>query len=109
MAATATINIRIEEDLKEQAQNVLKRNGIGTSEAIRRLFEELAKTQELPVCIQDDSIAHSEEIARKRRALREFARIGHSLPDKPLPDDWDPKEAWHQHLIEKHCFEGIRE
>ena len=109
MAATATINIRIEEDLKEQAQNVLKRNGIGTSEAIRRLFQELAKTQELPTCIQDDQIAQSEEVARKRKALREFARIGHSFPKRQLPDNWDTKEAWRQHLIEKHCFEGVRE
>lgn len=75
MAATATINIRIEEDLKEQAQNVLKRNGIGTSEAIRRLFQELANTQELPAFLQEETNEVEKEIQERRSLLRSMVGI----------------------------------
>lgn len=75
MAATATINIRIEEDLKEQAQNVLKRNGIGTSEAIRRLFQELANTQELPAFLQEETSEVEKEIQERRSLLRSMVGI----------------------------------
>lgn len=75
MAATATINIRIEEDLKEQAQNVLKRNGIGTSEAIRRLFQELANTQELPAFLQEETNEVEKEIQERRSLLRGMVGI----------------------------------
>lgn len=44
----STLNIRIDSTLKERGDKVLKENGISVTEAIRTLWETLAKTHELP-------------------------------------------------------------
>ena len=44
----STLNIRIDSTLKERGDKVLRENGISVTEAIRVLWETLAKTHELP-------------------------------------------------------------
>ena len=49
----STLNIRIDSTLKERGDKVLKENGISVTEAIRVLWETLAKTHELPEFLQN--------------------------------------------------------
>lgn len=59
MGATATLNVRLPEDLKKRGGKVLERNGLSVSDAVRGLYEYLQDNQSLPeflVHSDDDSI-----------------------------------------------------
>lgn len=75
MAATATLNIRLPEDLKEHGMPVLEREGMSVSDLVRDLFRELEETQELPEFACQGRFDEAEEIARRRSLLREVAGI----------------------------------
>lgn len=45
----ATLNVRLDDDLKQQAYDVLERLNISPSEAIRLYFQYIADNQRLPV------------------------------------------------------------
>lgn len=60
----STLNIRIDSTLKERGDKVLKENGISVSEAIRALWETLAKTHELPEFLQNQN--PKKKVVRKR-------------------------------------------
>ena len=99
MAAVATLNVRLPEDLKERGMQVLEREGVSVSELIRALFRELEATQELP------DFARAREIERsageaKRAALREFVRLGRTFEDAEV--SIDPRDAYREHLLWKH-------
>ena len=52
MAATATLNVRLPEDLKDRGAQVLRREGVSVSDAVRGLYEYMEKEQRLPEFIE---------------------------------------------------------
>ena len=68
--STTMLNVRMPVELKTSADNVFKKNGITATKAIKSLYEQVSKTQEIPCWIPDDK---SKEIKRKRILLREIA------------------------------------
>lgn len=60
----STLNIRIDSALKERGDKVLKENGISVTEAIRTLWETLAKTHELPEFLQNQD--SKKKVVRKK-------------------------------------------
>lgn len=97
MAATATINARISESLKRQGGQVLDRYGVSTTEAVRSLYEYLAREQRVPdwMAPQTDKDKH----AQRRSYV-------HSLPKRDLiPPHMDAKREYRLHLSEKHASE----
>ncbi|MEA5019406.1 MAG: type II toxin-antitoxin system RelB/DinJ family antitoxin [Gordonibacter sp.] len=71
----ATLNIRIEQTLKERGDKVLRDHGVSTSAAVRALWEQLAASRELPVFLQE-SLREQDGRAKKKVALRALAGIG---------------------------------
>lgn len=68
MASSAVLNIRLPEDLKRHGNQVLERNGISTSEAVRKLYEYLEREQDIPEFMNDCS--NTRQYENRRRALR---------------------------------------
>lgn len=60
----STLNVRIDSTLKERGDKVLRENGISVTEAIRALWETLAKTHELPEFLQNQNL--KKEATRKK-------------------------------------------
>lgn len=101
MAATATLNIRLPEDLKEHGMQVLEREGVSVSDLVRDLFRELEETQELPEFAQKRREGSKQEsIALKRASLRDMVGI--------LPEDASLDVARRERL-ERKCRPGVRE
>lgn len=99
MAAVATLNVRLPEDLKERGMQVLEREGVSASELIRDLFRELGETQQLPDFARVRACDRGEAEA-KRAALREFVCLGRSFEGNDAFDD--PRNAYREHLLRKH-------
>ena len=79
MGVTATLNVRIPESLKAHGSQVLERNSISTTQAVRGLFEYMEREQKVPACI---CAAPVEDRYEKRRAmLKSFAGCAAGLPD----------------------------
>lgn len=68
----ATLNIRIDESLKERGDKVLRDNGVSTSAAVRALWEHLAASKELPAFLQDKLREHDGR-EKKKAALKALA------------------------------------
>lgn len=58
------LNVRMDSALKERGDKVLAENGISVSRAVRALWEELAKSREIPCFIRETS---DSEVHRKHR------------------------------------------
>lgn len=105
MTATATLNVRLPEKLKERGMQVLEREGVSVSELIRDLFREIERTQRIPEFSQTGRQEQRQrEIERKRAALRRFAMKGRTLQsayDDAREQD-DDRTAYHAHLERKH-------
>ena len=69
----STLNIRIDSTLKERGDKVLRENGISVTEAIRVLWETLAKTHELPEFLQGQD-PKKEAMRKKLDAIERSAR-----------------------------------
>ena len=66
MAATATLNIRLDSELKEAGNKILEEHGITTTEAVRALYSYMAEKQELPAFLTEiEEAAEAEEKARQ--------------------------------------------
>lgn len=80
----ATLNVRMSKELKGNGDAVLERCGISVSEAVRGLYEYLAREQKLP-----DFIATKEDrVSEKTRARREaFRQIIGIVPEDISLDD----------------------
>lgn len=104
MGATATLNIRLPEELKEHGTQVLAKRHISVSEAVRQLFCELERSQQVPDFLAD--AAPRDDIQGKRKLLRTMVGASRPTPDSlepPIaPKDHDWHEDWHEHLLEKH-------
>ena len=104
MGSNATLNIRLPEELKERGMEVLARQRISVSDAVRQLFCELERSQKLPEFMQSSRI--EEAAQEKRRLLREMTGTERKPPDALYPPieskghDW--KGDWRNHLLEKH-------
>lgn len=68
MASSAVLNIRLPEELKRHGNQVLERNGISISEAVRRLYEYLEREQDIPEFMSE--CANAQEFENRRKALR---------------------------------------
>ncbi|MBR2790464.1 MAG: type II toxin-antitoxin system RelB/DinJ family antitoxin [Eggerthellaceae bacterium] len=81
MAQQGTLNIRLSESLKRHGCEVLDRQGISTSEAVRALFEYLEREQALP----EQLFSPPQPAADPRRALLR-SMVGVLSPDYSLAD-----------------------
>lgn len=94
MPSDAVLNIRLPKSLKEHGNQVLDRNGLSVSKAVRRLYEYMEREQVVPDVIANDvDAAKSDD---KRRLLREIAGM------VDVPNDFDARQAYRDHLIEKY-------
>ena len=67
------LNVRMPAQLKEHASQVLRTEGISTSDVVRGLFRVIERTQEVPSCILevlDDKRTHN--IEHKRMLVRSW-------------------------------------
>lgn len=83
MAASATLNVRLPEPLKIHGTQVLEREGLGPSEAIRALYEYMEREQSVPECIKQTDT--QDKYAARRKLIREFAGC---TSDNSLPENW---------------------
>ena len=68
-ATMATINVRIHSSLKTGAEEVLEREGLSVSDAIRRLYSYLETKQTVPEFLRDSNENSSREVIEKKRAV----------------------------------------
>ena len=73
MAQASTLNIRLLDSLKTHGNQVLEREGISASEAVRKLYEYLEREQKMPDCLMQK--AEQDKYELRRRALKEFAQM----------------------------------
>ena len=65
----ATINVRIKSNLKSGGEEVLEREGISVSEAIRRFYSYLETKQSFPEFLRDTDKNDSQKAIEKKRAV----------------------------------------
>lgn len=82
MSATATLNIRLPEELKEHGMQVLARQHISVSEAVRQLFCELERSQQVPEFLADAS--PRDDIQGKRQLFANHGTAHHVRHLTPL-------------------------
>lgn len=99
MAATGTINARLEEPLKRHGMQVLDRQGISTSEAVRRLFEYLEREQTVPDWMRAEADG-AREIDERRARLRSLVGC------VSLPAGYDAREDYRASIAQRHAPEG---
>ena len=68
MPATVQLNTRIDPGLKERGDAVFARAGLTSSEVVRAVWEEAARTQQVPECVLK---RNDDALEEKRRAVRE--------------------------------------
>ena len=71
----ATLNIRIDETLKERGDKVLRDHGISTSAAVRALWSRLADTRDLPE-VRREELRLQECRDKKKALLKSLAGVG---------------------------------
>lgn len=90
MPATVQLNTRIDPSLKARGDAVFARAGLTSSEVVRAVWEEAARTQRVPECVLPNKPA--EELEQKLAAIREGAglarrmaeEMGIHLSDEPI-------------------------
>lgn len=84
----ATINVRIDAITKSSGDEVLKRFGLSTTEAVKLLWRELARTKELPQFLAESGREEKRAQLRRKRAalagLRGIAKPSAELSDEAL-------------------------
>lgn len=71
----ATLNIRIDETLKERGDKVLRDHGISTSAAVRALWTQMANTRDLPEFLHDE-LRMQDGRDKKKALLKALAGVG---------------------------------
>ncbi|WP_302395787.1 type II toxin-antitoxin system RelB/DinJ family antitoxin [Eggerthella sinensis] len=71
----ATLNIRIDETLKERGDKVLRDHGISTSAAVRALWAQMANTRDLPEFLHDE-LRMQDGRDKKKALLTALAGVG---------------------------------
>ena len=82
-AQSAMLNVRMPKELKTCGEEVLRANGLNATTAVRVLYEQLAKTQEVPEWM-NTSNAHT--AVKKRQTLRKVAGCAPLEKGKTLQD-----------------------
>lgn len=77
MTASATLNVRINKDLKARGDAVLLREGASVSDAVRELYRYLEQSQELPPWMRNDE---KDVYERRREGIRSLVGVA-SIPD----------------------------
>lgn len=80
MTASATLNVRIDRDLKARGDAVLLREGASVSDAVRELYRYLERSQELPPWMRNDE---KDVYERRREGIRSLVGV------VSIPDDFD--------------------
>ena len=94
MGTTATLNVRLPEELKKHGAQVLDRNGVSVSDAVRGLYEYLQKNQCLPAFLEK---AEEKTVYEQRRELaRSLVGI------VSIPEGFDARQAHEERLAEKY-------
>lgn len=95
---TATLNVRMSEELKRNGDRVLTREGLSVSEAIRRLYEELVREQKVPDWLIDEDAEEAgwRMIEEKRKAIQSMAGI--------IPADLDPETVKRERVGREYFF-----
>ncbi len=60
MVATAQLNVRLEQSLKQSGDAVLARHGVSPSEAVRGLWHFMAANQQLPAILDERDLGREE-------------------------------------------------
>jgi DNA-damage-inducible protein J len=85
----ATVNVRMDAPLKQRGDKVLMDNGVSTSAAVRALWQELARTRELPSFLRQ-ATKDKEAVDKKKRCLAALSGIAEgslsALSDDELKD-----------------------
>ncbi len=106
MPATATINIRLPEDLKNQGMHVLEREGVSVSELVRSLFTAMGKQQRIPSFSETGNPRTKDDIAEERREIMRSMVGILDLGDKDSDAYLDEIRAAR---LEKHLTPGVRQ
>jgi DNA-damage-inducible protein J len=102
--STATINVRLPQELKRGGDEVLRRAGVTVTQAIRSLYGYMDEHQDIPPFIgRGTTDAKRDAIAQKRAALASLAGIA-NVTDAAIGHEDDR----YAHLVEKHMHGGIR-
>ncbi|MEG0683067.1 MAG: type II toxin-antitoxin system RelB/DinJ family antitoxin [Raoultibacter sp.] len=97
---TATLNVRMSQDLKSSGDKVLAASGVSVSEAVRSLYEYLDREQKIPDFFTEGRPTPRQELFEKRReAVGSMVGI--------LPPDVDFDAAKQERLLHK-CRPGVR-
>lgn len=94
MGPTATLNVRLPEGLKRHGAQVLDRNGLSVSDAVRGLYEYLQDNQCLPDFLQknesDSVYEHRRDLARSMTGIIS------------VPEGFDARKAHEERLAAKY-------
>lgn len=90
MLADATLNARLNRDLKLRGDAVLAREGVSASSAVRKLYQYLDQHQGLPSWMRDENAKDRYE--RRRQGMRSLAGIA------SLPADFDVEDLKRERL-----------
>jgi addiction module RelB/DinJ family antitoxin len=82
--ADATLNVRLNKDLKQRGDSVLAREGISTTHAVRMFYQYLDQNQEVPTWVKENNAEDTYELRRKR--MRELVGIA-GVPENYDVDD----------------------
>ncbi len=96
MAVSGTLNVRIDDALKERGNRVFARRGISTTMAVRKLYEYADREQDVPEWMLEEA---EDARAAKRRRLREL------VGSISVPSTYDARADYRAHLDEK--YEGL--
>ncbi len=92
--STVMLNVRMPQELKDTGDEVLSSYGISTSVAIRKFYEQLTTSQELPEWLKN---SNSNKTDNKRQLLREI--IGCA----PLEENMSYKQLKYERLNKKNA------
>lgn len=93
MAVSGTLNVRIDDALKERGNRVFARCGISTTTAVRKLYEYADREQDVPEWMID---REDDVREKKRRLLRELVGI------IDVPKDYNARADYEAYLDEKY-------
>lgn len=89
MTTEATLNARLEAELKKSGSAVLEREGVSFSTAVRRLYSWMDENQTVPEWMRESG---QDKFEARRKGMRDFVGI------VPVDDDFDVEDLRAQRL-----------
>ena len=90
MLADATLNARLNRNLKTRGDAVLSRGGVSVSDAIRSLYQYLDEHQEMPSWMRETE--ETDKYEQRRAGMRDLVGVA------SLPHDFDVDELKNERL-----------